>query len=137
MDSSGRIVEALERELAASGTVRLAVLFGSRAKGTARADSDADVGVLPIDETWTLSGELELARRLSEAVGVEVDLVRLDRDDPVLGLEIARHGQLLFEVTPGTFSAWRAQAASVGLEFEEVIAPHRRTYLERLARRAG
>jgi predicted nucleotidyltransferase len=117
--------------------VRLAVLFGSRAKGTEHTGSDVDVAVLPRDAEWTLSGEQELARRLSESVGIDEDLERLDGDDPVLGLEVARHGRLIVEDAPGVFSAWRARAASIGLEFEECIAPHRRTYLERLAKRAG
>lgn len=39
--------KASEPRLAQSGQVRLAVLFGSRAAGTARASSDFDIGILP------------------------------------------------------------------------------------------
>ena len=40
------IVEALRKALRGRKDVRLALLFGSRARGRARPDSDADVAVL-------------------------------------------------------------------------------------------
>jgi predicted nucleotidyltransferase len=116
--------------------MRLAVLFGSRAKGAAREGSDFDVGVLPIDPGVPLKHELALASALSGITGTEVDLVRLDRDDPLLGREIAESGQCLFESAPGAFAAYRAEAMSRWADFDETIAPHRARMLARLAQRA-
>lgn len=113
------------------------MLFGSQAKGRAREDSDVDVGVLPSGLGLSLAEELELARQLSEACGLEVDVVRLDRDDPLLGYEAARHGLPIWETVAGNFAAYRARAISTWLDFEETVAPHRKTYLLRLARRTG
>jgi uncharacterized protein len=129
------LLEGLRAKLAQSGRVRLAVLFGSRAAGTARASSDFDIGILPREPEPSLHEELALASELSGVVGAEVDLVRLDRDDPVLGREVARLGVCLFEEAPGLFSSYRARALSTWLDFDETIAPHRERFLKRLASR--
>jgi predicted nucleotidyltransferase len=113
--------------------LRLAVLFGSRTTGRARAGSDFDVGIVPVDARLALSEELRLASTLSEAVSAEVDLVRLDQDNPLLGAEVARTGVCLYEGVPGTFAAYRADAMSTWIDFEWTVAPHRQHFLRRLA----
>lgn len=123
----------LRAALTAGPPLRLAVLFGSRATGRAREGSDVDVGVLPVDPAMTLRDELALASELSGAVGAEVDLVRLDGDDPLLGREIAVRGVCLLETEPGAFAAYRAGAMSRWIDFDETIAPHRERFLQRLA----
>jgi predicted nucleotidyltransferase len=129
------VLKGLQAALASSGLVRLAVLFGSRAAGTARPASDFDIGIWPRDPELSLQAELALASELSGVVGAEVDLVRLDRDDPVLGREVACRGVCSFEQAPGGFSAYRARALSTWLDFEETIAPHRERFLKRVASR--
>ena len=71
-------------------------------RGRARAASDFDVGIIPIDLQLSLHDELALASALSAAVSAEIDLVRLDDDEPVLGAEVARTGICLFEAAPGS-----------------------------------
>lgn len=109
------------------------MLFGSRATGKARAESDYDVGVLPLDPGLSLHEELALAAKLSQALEAEVDLVRLDTEDPLLGREIAQHGICILEREPGAFAAYRADAMSRWIDFDELIAPHRERFLRRLA----
>jgi predicted nucleotidyltransferase len=127
--------DRLRAALAAGPRLRLAVLFGSRARGRAREGSDFDIGILPVDPDLPLHDELALASALSEAVGAEVDVVRLDADAPQLGAEVARTGVCLHEDVPGVFAAYRAAAISLWLDFEETIAPHRAHFLRRLAAR--
>lgn len=93
---------------------------------------DVDIAILPIDQDWPLARELALTSSASGVTGTEVDVVRLDQADPLLGREIARDGMCLFEVAPGEFSAWRARAISEWIEFDETIAPHRKRFLARL-----
>jgi uncharacterized protein len=125
------VIEGLR---AALGTSRLAlaILFGSRATGNARADSDFDIGILPTFD-MTLGDELALASALSAVTGTEVDVVRLDVDNPLLGNEVARTGVCLWEAAPGAFAAYRARAVSAWIAFDELVAPHRTHLLMRLA----
>jgi predicted nucleotidyltransferase len=87
--------------------VRLAVIFGSAARGSAAPGSDVDVGVLfePGQEDATA---LEVA--LARATGRRVDLVRLDVAPPLLRFEIACDGRLLLERTPYAWVDFRARA---------------------------
>lgn len=99
------VIEALREALRGRQDVRLALLFGSRARGRARAGSDADVAVL--GKSLDL---LRLAADLSDAAGVEVDVVSLgDPGYPLLNV-ILRDGLLLHEGERGAAAAWRARA---------------------------
>jgi len=124
--------DPLRATLAQGPPIRLAVLFGSRATGRTRKESDFDVGIIPIDPALSLRDELALASELSAAVSAEVDLVRLDADAPLLGAEVARTGICLFEAAPGVFAAYRASAISRWIDFEETVAPYRARFLRRL-----
>lgn len=123
-----RLTETCERAF----PLRIAVLFGSRATGRSRPGSDFDVGIVPVDPEMSLRDELALSSSLSAVTGAEVELVRLDRVDPLVGREVARDGVCLFEQAPGTFAAYRADAMSTWIDFEETIAPHRAHLLRRL-----
>jgi predicted nucleotidyltransferase len=80
-----QIRQVLERHKA----IRLALLFGSLAKGTAHCESDLDLAVgadhpLDADET------MELISDLAEALGRPVDLIDLSTvGEPLLGQIIA------------------------------------------------
>ncbi len=102
-------VESRTRVVASVPNLRLAVLFGSAAKGQDRAGSDLDVGVLfavpgPAYDLATLRVRLE------RETGRVVDLIQLDSAPPLLRMEIGRHGRVLFEREAGTWSLFRAHA---------------------------
>jgi predicted nucleotidyltransferase len=83
--------EALRTEPAVS----LAVLFGSRSRG--RQDPDSDVDLLV-----RMRGDRDprhLASRLSDRLGVRVDVVRLDDalNAPLLIAEVVREGRVLVD----------------------------------------
>lgn len=125
------------RDVLSSGpALRLAVLFGSQATGRARAGSDFDIAILPAFDL-SLRDELTLAASLSEVTGTEVDVVRLDKEDPLLHREVALHGICLVEPRPGAFAAYRAGAVSRWIEWDETLAPHRERFLRRLAGSRG
>jgi len=88
--------------------VELIVLFGSAAKGSARPRSDLDIAVSgdgPVDLDALY---VELAPRLGTD---RLDLVDLRTAGTVLGFEVARHGQALFERAPGAFRRFQALAS--------------------------
>jgi len=86
--------QALQAVLAKQEGIRLAILFGSLASGTARAESDLDVAVdaghpLEVAEKMRLIGDL------AAATGRSIDLVDLQSvGEPLLG-QILRHGKRL------------------------------------------
>jgi predicted nucleotidyltransferase len=128
------LLERLRAPLRCGPPLRLAALFGSRATGTEKPDSDFDIGIVPADPTLTLHEELALAAALSGAVDAEVDLVRLDGEDLLLGREVAQTGVCLLEDSPGVFAAYRATAMSRWMDWDETLAPHQANFLRRLAR---
>jgi hypothetical protein len=87
--------------------VRLAVLFGSVARGESGPDSDLDLGVL-FEPGLESAAALEVA--LARAAGRRLDLVRLDVAPPLLRFEIARDGRVLLEREPHAWVDFRARA---------------------------
>ncbi|HYN21957.1 MAG TPA: nucleotidyltransferase domain-containing protein [Thermoanaerobaculia bacterium] len=105
MEREDSVIEALRHALSGRHEVRLALLFGSRARGRAHAGSDADVAILGKDLDL-----LSLASDLSLAAGVEVDVVSLDDPGYPLLNAILRDGVLLHEGESGAAAIWRSRA---------------------------
>jgi len=86
--------QALQSVLAKQEGVKLAILFGSLASGTARAESDLDVAVdagHPLDA----AEKMQLIGDLAAATGRPIDLVDLQSvGEPLLG-QILRYGKRL------------------------------------------
>ena len=128
MATEDPVIEALRRALSDRRDVRLALLFGSRARGRARPDSDADVAVL--GRNLNLLG---LATDLSSAAEVEVDVVSLvDPGYPLLNA-LLRDGILLHESEPGAAAAWRSRAWLQAETDRPWFERMRDAYLRRLA----
>src|SRR5690349_1222364 len=74
-------------------------LFGSRARGTARPDSDLDLGLLyATPPAATLAAQpYALADDLRAALGVPVDLVVLNTAPPDLVHRVLRDGELVLD----------------------------------------
>jgi predicted nucleotidyltransferase len=108
-------------------SARLVVLFGSVARGTPFAWSDADVGVL--GGTWL--ERLKLGAALGASIGREAHVVDLERAPEALRQEIARQGLLVREAVPGTWSDYRAQSFVRWFD----LAPLRRRCAEGVRRR--
>ncbi len=99
------MIETLRRALESRKDVRLAMLFGSRAGDRARPESDVDLAVeAPGVDLWTLAADL------SQAVGLEVDVVDLrDAGYPLLK-SVLRDGLPVHQGQLGALGSWRAQA---------------------------
>lgn len=100
------LTEDLAHALEGASGVRLAVMFGSAARGTARSDSDVDVGVL-LDDDDDLPA---LRVALERAVARSVDLLSLRKAPPLLRFEITRDGRLLVERDQHAWAEFRAHA---------------------------
>lgn len=82
-----------------SDGIAAAYLFGSTARGTARPNSDVDVGVLYVQAPpLTFEGlPLELEGDLERVVGKPVQVVVLNRASPDLVHRVLRDGRLILE----------------------------------------
>jgi predicted nucleotidyltransferase len=99
------LVERIREAVRRRGGVRLAVLFGSRARGDAEDGSDVD---LAVDAPGV--DLLALADALGRELGLEVDVVTLDDPGVPLLDELVRDGVLAYEATRGRWAAWRSFA---------------------------
>jgi predicted nucleotidyltransferase len=91
------LLEGLVRALRTEPGVRVAILYGSVAKGFDRADSDVDLAVDLRPGASTVVPALE--RRLGRAVGRRVHAVRMEDAfaDARFALEIIAHGRPLVD----------------------------------------
>jgi predicted nucleotidyltransferase len=102
-------------------------LFGSAARGTARAGSDIDVAVLfDTRPPRTLNGpRFVIEGELERALGVPVDLVVLN-DAPVdLRTRVLRDGRLLVERDPSARIAFEVRTRNEAFDLEPVLARYR------------
>ncbi|MEW6741460.1 MAG: nucleotidyltransferase domain-containing protein [Planctomycetota bacterium] len=104
--SEGLFSKLLAQALDGLPEVRLAYLFGSRARQRARPDSDIDVAVLLDDATVsTPEGRLKTVFRVCDALGTVVssalvDLLFLNQAPLPLRQRVLRDGILLLARTP-------------------------------------
>lgn len=110
--------------------VRLVVLFGSTVRGTARPDSDVDIGVLG-GSFWE---QLGVGSDLARVYGREPHVVDLATCSDWLRFEVARGGALLFEREPGLWSSFQAQAAMCYFDLAPIVARCAEAVRERLRR---
>jgi len=96
-------IAAVRDALLADERVSAAILFGSAAKGVARAASDLDLALVARsarDAAGIDAQYLDLAGRLTRAAGRDVHLVLLDFAEPVLGRQAFLGARVLFDREP-------------------------------------
>jgi predicted nucleotidyltransferase len=113
--------------------IRLCVLFGSQAAGKAHEHSDIDLAVWPTEPVPTPT-RLRWLRELETMLNRDVNLVLVSADlDPVLGMEICRHGRLIYEREPELWFHHRLQlwhAYNDSLPFLRAARQHLRQFAE-------
>ena len=87
--------------------LRLIVLFGSVARGSANGESDVDLGVLA-SSTLSENARLKLWSELSSLFSVDVDLTILNHANPIVAYRVACEGKILFENAPSDWEIWKS-----------------------------
>ncbi len=122
-------IDRLAAAVAQLPSVRLAVLFGSHARGRAKPHSDIDVAVsLDPDTPETRK---QLREVIAAAVPRAVDVVFARGAPPLLRMEVARYGRVLFERVPYAWADFKAEAMIDGCDFAPVA---RRTWAAAIER---
>lgn len=113
--------------LGASPGVSAAYLFGSTARGAARAGSDVDVAVLfDVSPPRTLdSARFSLAGDLEAAIGRPVDLIVLNDAPADLRIRVLREGRLLVERDGPARIAFEVQTRNEAFDLEPILTRYR------------
>jgi predicted nucleotidyltransferase len=96
LESHWPLLSDLQSTLRTEPSVRLAVLYGSSARGDDTEESDVDVMVALRDEKP--GDTVRLASRLQRALGAHVDvasLSRVERQSPLLLLQVLNEGRVI------------------------------------------
>lgn len=130
------LLEAISRAVSPLAEVRAALLFGSRATGTARSDSDIDIALL-LDEAAPSAASNERLRFLIGALSRELaadrlDLVILNDAPPALAFRVLKDGLLAFERDPADLHRFRVRTYRLHADY----APVERFFREATRRRA-
>jgi len=130
------LLERLREYLASFPEVRLAVLFGSTARGKAGPRSDVDIGVLLDPDTPEARSqvEYELGRAVRDR---EVDVIFLKDAPPLLRFEIARDGVVLRQDEDGLWTNFKARAMIDWWDWEPIASRIELALIERLRRKVG
>ena len=136
--NAGRLTALLAHALAGERQVRLAYLFGSQGRGSARADSDVDVAVLLDDEavadpTRVKDAIWRLGDVLGRHVGSErLDLVVLNHAPALLRHRVLRDGRLLHARSETERVRFVVRTLREHQDSEPRLREHTRRRIERL-----
>ncbi|MFU8815064.1 MAG: type VII toxin-antitoxin system MntA family adenylyltransferase antitoxin [Pseudomonadales bacterium] len=104
--------------LAALREVEAIYLFGSRARGEARSDSDVDIAVLAAEPLPPLF-RYDLQESLAAELHASVDLVDLRSASTVMRVKVIDQSQLLYERDPVARQLFEATAFSAYARLNE------------------
>jgi uncharacterized protein len=123
------LIDRLRRVLATAPSEVVAVyLYGSRARDEARSDSDVDLAFFRTTASpLTLRAQpYALASVIERALGLEVDLVELNRAPPDLVHEVLRDGEVVLDRDPAQRVRMEVRARGEYLDMLPVLRRYRR-----------
>lgn len=115
--------------------VVLAYLFGSRAKGIHRPDSDFDIAVLFKKDQVTIIDEIKLALDISKVLNIpieQIDVISLNNTDPLLTLRILNEGVVIYEESPEFRKFWERKILLNALIETDLYAAYTSRILKKL-----
>lgn len=114
--------------------IELFVVFGSYASNKNNHESDLDLGYM-CSEFLTESEEIELLNELSQFYQrVDIDLVNLTKAEPILKVEIAKKGKLLYG-SEEKFEKFSIYAAGIYADTKFLYNDRRKTLEQKIEER--
>jgi predicted nucleotidyltransferase len=111
-------MRAISELLSRHPGLRLAVVFGSRARAEATGASDWDIGYLADDR---LDRDRLLSDLVNTLVTERIDLVDLERAGGLVRFRAARDGIVVFEAKPGDFARFWLEAVDFWCDAGPII----------------
>ena len=111
--------------------IQAVYLFGSRAAGGGRRDSDLDLAVVPRSGS-ARRRKLEILTDLARIGFDDVDLVFLDTGDMVLKYEAVRHNRLVYQAADFDRGTMYSNVVRQYLDLKPYLDVQRRAYRERI-----
>lgn len=130
------LLERLRQTVASLPEVRMAVLFGSTARGKAGPRSDVDVGVLLDPDTLDARSRIEI--EIGKAVGNrDVHMVFLKEAPPLLRFEIAKDGVVLRQDQDGLWTDFKTRAMLDWWDWEPIASRIEEALIARLRQKVN
>lgn len=109
------------RDIVSRAGVDLFVLFGSRARGEGRSDSDWDFAYRTAGDGARFDPDALQAELVSVLGSDRIDLVDLDRASALLRFRVAAEGSPVYEIEPNAFQDFQIEAASFWCDMASVL----------------
>lgn len=110
--------------------IRAVYLFGSAAGGAMHAESDLDLAI--VSEPSLYHAKLEILTEFARRGFCQVDLLFLDKADPVLRYEAVRQNRLIYATADFDRGAFYAQVVRYYLDLVPYLKVQREAYKRRL-----
>ena len=125
-------IDGLDSVLRDAG-IKFALIFGSRARGDARPDSDLDLAVMP-SRHLPLLERSRLAGEVARLVGApDVDVVVLPEATLELRAKVLREGKLVYSADEPARVAFQVRTFSEFFDFEPTLRMHQERLLRQYA----
>jgi uncharacterized protein len=126
--SKEEIVRRIAQFAAEQPTVLAAYLFGSAVPQRLAASSDIDIGLLfetPPDGFRLVELQEELTALLSR----QADLVSLNHASPILGMQVLRHGKIVFQRSERAVREFQVRTLLTYFDLKQVRKPIEEAFL--------
>lgn len=118
--------------------IELAILYGSRAKGNHKNDSDLDLAFLLnknfFEKIKIVEFRLNLINYFSEAIGLEADVIILNSAKPLLKFQVLKYGELIYVNDNFSYPSYFSKCLKEFFDFKYFREYHYQKMRERLSK---
>ncbi len=112
----------VSRYAASQPSILAAYLFGSVVRGRLTTESDIDVALLFAEPPDALR-VLDMREDLTTLLGRQADLVNLNQASPILGMQVLRNGEIVFERSARAARQFRVRTIFAYFDLKQVRKP--------------